>query len=191
MKICVFASSSSLLHEMYATEAAELGRLMAIGGFEIIYGGGGIGLMGRLADSALESGGKVTGVIPGFMQDEGWGHKAISEMIITDDMHNRKKTMFGLADGIVALPGGIGTLEELTEAITLKQLGIYNGPVVILNTLGFYDLFLKMLDKMVSENFLRPQHRDIWTVAATPDDVISQLKNYGGWISNPRGIAKI
>ncbi|MFO7575472.1 MAG: TIGR00730 family Rossman fold protein [Bacteroidales bacterium] len=191
MKICVFASSSSLLHEMYINCAVELGSLMASEGFEIIYGGGGTGLMARLADSALTSGGKVTGVIPGFMQDEGWGHKAVSEMIITDDMHNRKKTMFDLSDAVVALPGGIGTLEELTEAITLKQLGIYNGPVVILNTLGFYDLFLKMLEKMVSENFLLPQHRDIYTVAATPHDVISQIKNYRGWISNPRGIAKI
>jgi hypothetical protein len=191
MKICVFASSSSLLHEMYAAAAVELGSLLASEGFEIIYGGGGIGLMGRLADSALEAGGKVTGVIPGFMQDEGWGHNRVSEMIITDDMHNRKKTMFGLADAVVALPGGIGTLEELAEAITLKQLGLYNGPIVILNTLGFYDLLLKMLDKMVSENFLHTQHRDIWTVAATPHEVITQVKNYGGWIPNPRGIAKI
>lgn len=191
MRICVFASSSSLLHEMYGNAAAELGSLLAAEGFGVIYGGGGIGLMGRLADSALASGGSVTGVIPGFMKEEGWGHKGVSEMIITDDMHSRKKRMFELSDGIVALPGGIGTLEELTEAITLKQLGIYDGPVVILNTLGFYDMFLKMLDKMVSENFLRPQHRDIWTVAATPAEAISQIKNYGGWIPNPRGIAKI
>lgn len=176
---------------MYGNSAVELGRLVAAEGYEIIFGGGGIGLMGRVADAALESGGKVTGVIPGFMQEEGWGHKSVSEMIVTDDMHNRKKTMFGLADAIVALPGGIGTLEELTEAITLKQLGIYNGPIVILNTLGFYDLFLKLLDKMVSENFLHTQHRDIWTVAATPYEVITQIKNYGGWIPNPRGIAKI
>jgi len=191
MKICVFASSSSLLHNIYGTSATELGRLVAAEGYEIIYGGGGIGLMGKLADSALESGGKVTGVIPGFMQEEGWAHTAVSEMIVTDDMHNRKKTMFGLADAIVALPGGIGTLEELTEAITLKQLGIFNGPIVILNTLGFYDLFLKMLDKMVLENFLHTQHLDIWTVAVTPHEVITQIKNYGGWIPKPLGIAKI
>lgn len=191
MRICVFASSSSLLHESYGEAAATLGRVLASGGHEIIYGGGGIGLMGRLADSALESGGTVTGVIPGFMQDEGWGHHSVTSMIVTDDMHGRKKTMFGMADAVVALPGGIGTLEELTEAITLKQLGIFNGPVVILNTLGFYDLFLEMLDKMIAENFLRPQHREIWTVASTPHEVLGQIKNYGGWIPNPRGIAKI
>ena len=99
--------------------------------------------------------------------------------------------MFLQSDAVVALPGGIGTLEELTEAITLKQLGLYSGPIVILNTLGFYDLFLSLLEKMIAENFLRPQHQDIWSVASTPEEVISQIKNYGGWISNPRGIAKI
>lgn len=191
MRICVFASSSSILHEIYGNDAAELGRLIAIDNSEVIYGGGGIGLMGRVADAALTSGGRVTGVLPEFMLTEGWGHKSVTEMIITEDMHSRKKTMFSMADAIVALPGGIGTLEELTEAITLKQLGIYNGPIVILNTLGFYDLFLKMLEKMIQENFLRTQHREIWSVAATPAEVLAQIKNYGGWISNPRGIAKI
>ncbi|MDX9930073.1 MAG: TIGR00730 family Rossman fold protein [Bacteroidales bacterium] len=191
MKICVFASSSSILHEMYSAAAAGLGSELAGEGHEIIFGGGGIGLMGKLADAALESGGRVTGVIPGFMLEEGWGHSSVTEMIVTTDMNSRKKTMFSMADAIVALPGGIGTLEELTEAITLKQLGIWNGPVVILNTLGFYDLFLNMLDKMIAENFLRPQHREIWSVAATPGEVPAQIKNYGGWISNPRGIAKI
>jgi uncharacterized protein (TIGR00730 family) len=191
MKICVFASSSSLLHNIYGEEAASLGTLIARNGDEIIYGGGGIGLMGRLADAALLAGGKVTGVIPKFMQDEGWGHNHISEMIVTEDMHTRKQTMFIQSDAVVALPGGIGTLEELTEAITLKQLGLYSGPIVILNTLNFYDLFLTFLAKMVEENFLRPQHNDIWSVASSPNEVMSLIKNYGGWIPNPRGIAKI
>ncbi|MBE0673745.1 MAG: TIGR00730 family Rossman fold protein [Bacteroidales bacterium] len=191
MRVCVFASSSSILHEIYARAASELGEVLALDGHEVIYGGGGIGLMGRLADEAMSSGGRVTGIIPQFMQDEGWGHTGISEMIVTEDMHNRKKTMFAMSEAVVALPGGIGTLEELTEAITLKQLGIYNGPIVILNTLGFYDLFLRMLEKMINENFLRPQHKDIWTVASTPSEALTQIKNYGGWIPNPRGIAKI
>jgi uncharacterized protein (TIGR00730 family) len=191
MKICIFASSSSLLHEIYGDEAISLGKLIAQSGDEIIYGGGGIGLMGKIADAVLEAGGRVTGVIPQFMQDEGWGHASVSEMIVTEDMHSRKQRMFMQSDAVVALPGGIGTLEELTEAITLKQLGLYSGPIVILNTLGFYDLFLSMLDKMIAENFLRPQHQDIWSVASTPGEVITQIKNYGGWIPNPRGIAKI
>lgn len=191
MKICVFASSSSLLHEIYGEAASSLGTMIALNGDEIVYGGGGIGLMGRLADAALTQGGKVTGVIPRFMKEEGWGHNHVSEMVITEDMHSRKQTMFMQADAVVALPGGIGTLEELTEAITLKQLGLYSGPIVILNTLNFYDLFLTFLTKMVDENFLRPQHNDIWSVATTPQEVMNHIKNYGGWISNPRGIAKI
>lgn len=191
MKICIFASSSSLLHEMYGDEAVALGKLIAQSGDEIIYGGGGIGLMGKIADAVLGEGGRVTGVIPQFMQDEGWGHATVTEMIVTEDMHSRKQTMFLQSGAVVALPGGIGTLEELTEAITLKQLGLYNGAIVILNTLGFYDLFLSMLDKMIAENFLRPQHHDIWSVASTPEEVISHIKSYGGWIPNPRGIAKI
>jgi uncharacterized protein (TIGR00730 family) len=191
MKICVFASSSSMLHDYYSIDAESLGNLIAVNGDEIVYGGGGIGLMGRVADAAIASGGKVTGVIPQFMQEEGWGHNGISEMIVTADMHTRKQTMFMHSDAIVALPGGIGTLEELTEAITLKQLGLFSGPVVILNTLGFYDLFLSMLTKMIEENFLRPQHKEIWSVASTPGEVITQIRNYTGWIPNPRGIAKI
>jgi uncharacterized protein (TIGR00730 family) len=191
MKICVFASSSSMLHDFYSIDAESLGNLIAVNGDEIVYGGGGIGLMGRVADAAIASGGKVTGVIPQFMQEEGWGHNGISEMIVTADMHTRKQTMFMHSDAIVALPGGIGTLEELTEAITLKQLGLFSGPVVILNTLGFYDLFLSMLTKMIEENFLRPQHKEIWSVASTPGEVITQIRNYTGWIPNPRGIAKI
>jgi uncharacterized protein (TIGR00730 family) len=191
MRVCIFASSSSILHEIYTGTASELGTVLAQEQFEIIYGGGGMGLMGLLASAAMKGGGMVTGVIPQFMVDEGWGHTAITGMIVTEDMHSRKKTMFEMADAIISLPGGIGTLEELTEAITLKQLGIYNGPIVILNTLGFYDLFLRMLEKMVKENFLRPQHKDIWTVASTPREALTQIKNYGGWIPSPRGIAKI
>jgi len=191
MKICVFASSSSLLHEMYGENAAMLGNLIAQGGDDVIYGGGGIGLMGRLADAALLNDGRVIGVIPQFMLDAGWGHQSITEMVITEDMHTRKQTMFKLADAVVALPGGVGTLEELTEAITLKQLGLYSGPIVILNTLGFYDLFLSFLEKMIVENFLRPQHNNIWSVATTPGEAVSQIKNYGGWITDPRSIAKI
>lgn len=191
MKICVFASSSSLMHDMYVIAASELGKIIVAEGYEVIYGGGETGLMGVLADTVLREGGKITGVIPRFMKDEGWGHRLLTEMRVTEDMHTRKKTMFSGADSVIALPGGIGTLEELTEAITLKQLGLFNGPIVILNTLGFYDLLLKLLDKMISENFLRPKHKEIWSVASTPAEALDKVKNYGGWIDSPRSIARI
>ena len=132
MTICVFASSSSRIDNEYATAASNLGLLLAQAKIDVVYGGGGIGLMGKLADAVLENGGKITGVIPSFMKDEGWDHSAVSEMIITSDMGERKKRMFAMADAVVALPGGVGTLEELTEAMTLKQLGLYQGPIIIL-----------------------------------------------------------
>jgi uncharacterized protein (TIGR00730 family) len=127
MTVCVFASSSSRTDNEYVQAASELGALFARAGMNVIYGGGGIGLMGVLADAVIGNGGSITGVIPSFMNDEGWGHPYVKEMIVTTDMGDRKRNMFSRADAVVALPGGIGTLEELAEAITLKQLGLH-GP---------------------------------------------------------------
>ena len=191
MKVCVFASSSDRINAEFSKAAAELGRLLAVSGMQVVYGGGGIGLMGRLADSVLEAGGTITGVIPSFMKDEGWDHPGVSEMFVTADMGERKKKMFYLADAVVALPGGIGTLEELTEAITLKQLGIYSGPVVILNTLDYYNSLIDFLDHMVAGHFMKSEHKVIWEVVDTPEQVIDYLSKYEGWIENPRRIARI
>ncbi len=191
MTVCVFAASSSRIDRQYSDAAAELGALFAAGEMSVVYGGGGIGLMGTLADSVIRNGGKVTGVIPSFMNDEGWGHNRITEMIVTTDMGERKRNMFARADAVVALPGGIGTLEELTEAITLKQLGLFRGPVVILNTLDFYRSFIEFLDQMIKGNVLRKEHKGIWEIASTPADVISILKKNESWLDDPRKIAKI
>jgi uncharacterized protein (TIGR00730 family) len=189
--VCVFASSSSRIDKRYAEAAAELGLLFARSKIKVIYGGGGIGLMGVIADAVIENNGSITGVIPSFMNDEGWGNPRIKDMIVTTDMGDRKKNMFARADAVVALPGGIGTLEELTEAITLKQLGLYKGPVVILNTLNFYRAFIDFLEHMVDGNFLRREHKGMWVIADTPKDVIVALSNDKGWIDDPRKIAKI
>jgi uncharacterized protein (TIGR00730 family) len=191
MRVCVFAASSSRIDRRYSDAASELGKLLADEGMEVIYGGGGIGLMGKIADAVIAAGGKVTGVIPGFMELEGWGHKAITEMIVTNDMNERKRRMFSLSDAVIALPGGVGTLEELSEAITLKQLGLFRGPVIILNTLDYYRDFLKFLDHMIKDSFLRTEHKNIWEVVDTPHEAISSLKNYDGWLDDPRSIAKI
>ena len=189
--VCVFASSSSRIDKRYAEAAAGLGSLFARSGIKVIYGGGGIGLMGVLADAVIENGGSITGVIPSFMNDEGWGNPLIKDMIVTTDMGDRKKNMFARADAVVALPGGIGTLEELSEAITLKQLGLFKGPVVILNTLNFYKSLIEFLEHMVNGNFLRSEHKGMWEIADTPEEVITALSNNKGWIDNPREIAKI
>ena len=191
MTVCVFASSSSRTDNEYVQAASELGALFARAGMNVIYGGGGTGLMGVLADAVIGNGGSITGVIPSFMNDEGWGHRYVKEMIVTTDMGDRKRNMFSRADAVVALPGGIGTLEELAEAITLKQLGLFMGPVVILNTLNFYKSLIDFLEHMVAGNFLRAEHKGIWVIADTPKDVLAALSNDNGWIDDPRRIAKI
>ena len=191
MTICVFAASSSRIDKKYAVAAAELGSLFAKSKMNVIYGGGGIGLMGILADAVLENGGSITGVIPSFMQDEGWGHPQVQDMIVTTDMAERKKNMFARADAVVALPGGVGTLEELTEAITLKQLGIFKGPIIILNTLEFYSSLIDFLGHMIKGNFLRFEHKGMWEIANTPDEVLVALTKNRSWIDDPRKIARI
>lgn len=191
MTACVFAASSSRIDERYRIAASELGSLFAEAGIDVIYGGGGIGLMGAMADSVIAGGGNITGVIPSFMKDEGWGHPHVSEMIVTADMGERKKNMLARADAVVALPGGIGTLEELTEAITLKQLGLFKGPVVILNTLGFYTQLLSFLEHMITGSFLRIEHKNMWQIVDEPADVITAIRNNREWIDDPRRIARI
>jgi uncharacterized protein (TIGR00730 family) len=191
MTVCVFASSSSRINIAYSETASKLGFLLAKAKMDVVYGGGGIGLMGKLADAVLENGGRITGVIPSFMKDEGWDHSEVFEMIITADMGERKKRMFEMADAVVALPGGIGTLEELTEAITLKQLGLFNGPIILLNTLNFYSSLIEFLDQMISGHFLRNEHKGMWDIASSPEEVMDLISRNGSWISNPRTIAKI
>ncbi len=191
MTVCVFASSSSRIDKRYMLAAAELGSLFARSRINVIYGGGGIGLMGVLADAVIENGGVITGVIPSFMNDEGWGHPHVQDMKVTTDMGERKKEMFARADAVVALPGGVGTLEELTEAITLRQLGLFKGPVVILNTLNFYKSFIEFLDQMISGHFLRFEHKGMWEIANTPEEVLIAVSKNKSWIDDPRRIAKI
>jgi uncharacterized protein (TIGR00730 family) len=191
MRICVFASSSSRIDNEYAVAATNLGYLLARAGMDVVYGGGGIGLMGKLADAVIDGGGKITGVIPSFMKDEGWDHASVSEMILTVDMGERKKQMFAMADAIVALPGGVGTLEELTEAMTLKQLGIYKGPIIMLNTLNFYKSLIDFLEHMVAGNFLRYEHKGMWEIAETVEDVMTLLSKNDSWHPDPRSFARI
>jgi uncharacterized protein (TIGR00730 family) len=191
MRVCIFAASSSRIDGEYGDAAVHLGRLLAREGMEVVFGGGGIGLMGKLADAVLENGGKITGVIPAFMQEEGWGHNRLTEMIVTGDMSERKKTMFSMADAVVALPGGVGTLEEMTEAITLKQLSLFYGPVIILNTLGYYDSLLAFIDHMIATNFMRFEHKGIWEVVNTPEEVITALSRKENNNEEWRKIAKI
>ena len=191
MTVCVFAASSSRVDQEFCREAARLGSLLAGAGIDVVFGGGGIGLMNKLADAVIENGGKITGVIPAFMQAEGWGHNGVSETIVTTDMSERKRKMFEMSDAVIALPGGVGTLEELTEAITLKQLSLFDGQIIILNTCGFYNSLLDFIDNMIDSNFLRKEHKGIWKVVNTPGEVMDALRDDGKGNEEWRRIAKI
>jgi len=191
MRVCVFAASSSRIDSAYLQAAGELGTVFAREGVHTVFGGGGIGLMGILADSMLAAGGKITGVIPGFMMDEGWGHAGVSDMIVTADMSERKKAIFAMSDAAVALPGGVGTLEELTEVITLKQLGQFNKPIIIVNVNGFYDHLIEFFEHMFRGNFIRLEHKDIWQIVTSAEEVVPALTNYTGWHADPKVIARI
>ena len=191
MKVCIFAASSSRIDDAYMMAASELGTVFAREGVHAVFGGGGIGLMGLFADAMLADGGKITGVIPKFMMDEGWGHDGVSDMIVTADMSERKKTIFAMADAAVALPGGVGTLEELTEVITLKQLGQFNKPIIIINVNGFYDHLIEFFEHMFRGNFIRLEHKDIWQIVTMAEEVVPAITNYTGWHADPKVIARI
>ena len=163
--VCVYSASSTKIDAVYFQAAETLGRLLAEHRIRLINGAGSIGLMCSVADAVLKNGGEVTGVIPRFMVEQNWHHTGLTELIEVESMHERKQKMANLSDGIIALPGGCGTLEELLEIITWKQLGLYLNPIIILNTNGFFDPLLEMLEKAIDENFMRRQHGDIWKVA--------------------------
>ncbi len=175
--VCVFCASSAQIDRRYLDDARELGRRLADGGWRCVNGGGAVGLMGAVTDGTLDAGGAVTGVIPKFMVDNGWCYDRLEDVIITADMHQRKQTMSEMADAVIALPGGVGTLEELLETLTWRQLGLVKTPVIILNTLGYYDRLLAMLRHAIDEGFMKTSHAALWQVAATPADAIALLEN--------------
>ena len=173
--VCVFCASSANIDERYLADARELGNLLAQGGWRCVNGGGAVGLMGAVTDGTLDAGGEVTGVIPKFMVDNGWCYDRLMDVIVTADMHQRKQMMSNMADAVIALPGGVGTLEELLETLTWRQLGLVKVPIIILNTLGYYDPLLAMLRHAIDEGFMKPSHGQLWQVAATPADAVALL----------------
>lgn len=189
--VCVYSASSTKIDAVYFQAADTLGRLLAEHRIRLINGAGSIGLMRSVADAVLKNGGEVTGVIPRFMVEQNWHHTGLTELIEVESMHERKQKMANLSDGIVALPGGCGTLEELLEIITWKQLGLYLNPIVILNVNGFFDPLLEMLGKAIDENFMRQQHGDIWKVAQTPEEALRLLYETPVWDISIRKFAAI
>ncbi|MDE7378897.1 MAG: TIGR00730 family Rossman fold protein [Paraprevotella sp.] len=189
--VCIYCASSTRVADEYVNVARDLGRLLAERDIRLVNGAGCLGLMKECSDACLEVGGRVTGVIPRFMIEQGWHHTGLTELIETPDMHVRKQTMMRLADGAIALPGGCGTMEELLEVITWKQLGLYPHPIVILNTSDFYHHLLEQLRQAVDERFMRPEHAGIWQVAQTPEEALRLLFETPLWDENVRKFAAI
>jgi uncharacterized protein (TIGR00730 family) len=171
--LCVFCASSSKVDVGYKEAAESLADICINNNIHVLYGGGGVGLMGALANRILAGKGRITGIIPDFMKKMEWAHTDVTEMIVVEDMRERKKRMIENVDAVVALPGGVGTLEELLEVITLKQLGRFTKPIIIINTDGFYDSLLQLFNEMVEKKFMHDYHRQIWSVIDKPDDLLS------------------
>ena len=189
--VCVYSASSTKIDPVYFEAAEQLGRLLAEHHIRLVNGAGSIGLMRSVADAVLSNGGEVTGVIPHFMVEQNWQHTGLTELIEVASMHERKQKMADLSDAVIALPGGCGTLEELLEVITWKQLGLYLNPVVILNVNGVYDPLLNMLGRAIDENFMRRQHGNIWKVANTPEEAVELLYTTPVWDISIRKFAAI
>jgi uncharacterized protein (TIGR00730 family) len=180
-RVSVFCASSDKVDQRYFDAARILGLTLVEHGIAANYGGGSMGLMGMLADTMIKAGGSIRGIIPQFMVEQGWNHPKVSDMMIVKDMHERKKRLTQNIDAFIALPGGIGTLEELLEMLTLKQLGQVLAPIIIINTNHFFDPFLDLLRKMVEERFMREVHQDIWKVIEDPVDVLQAIVHSPAW----------
>lgn len=178
-KAVVYCSSSADIDSLYFDSARTLGKLFAEEQIACVNGAGSKGLMGSINDSILENGGHAIGIIPRFMVDAGWCHTDLSETIITETIHERKSKMAQMADAVVALPGGVGTLEELLEIITWKQLGLFNHPIIILNVNCFYTPLLEMLQQLIKQRFLKVA-QPLWHVVETEREVIYVLKSIKG-----------
>ena len=179
--IVVYGASSADVEPVFSNAAYRLGELIARDGKRLVSGAGSTGLMAAVENGALDAGGTAIGIIPQFMVDNGWLHKGLTETIITPSMHERKNRMAQMADAVIALPGGTGTFEELFEIITWKMLGLFVKPIIILNTDGYYNPLLEMLDRTADRHFMNPVFKRLWAVAATPDEALSLVNTLSDW----------
>ncbi|MGH8146757.1 MAG: TIGR00730 family Rossman fold protein [Rhodanobacteraceae bacterium] len=191
MRICVYCASSNQADPRYRAAAFHLGELLANGGHSIVYGGGSAGSMGAVADGALSKGGEVIGILPRFMADLEWGHPGLTHLDLVDDMRERKHRLLTGSDAVVALPGGCGTLEELFEAITLKRLGLYFNPIVLLDTLGYWEPMDAFLHKVIEQRFMNPEHAAMWSIVTEPEDVLSAIHDAPKWDTAARDRAVV
>lgn len=176
--VCIFTGSSHGRRAVYGEAATAMGQLLAARGIRLVFGGGHVGLMGKTADGCLQAGGNVTGVIPRSMVERELAHEELSELHVVGSMHERKARMAELADGFIALPGGIGTLEEMFEVWTWAQLGYHEKPVGLLNVAGYYDPLIGFFDRMVEEGFVRPEHKRMLHISDNARTLVAAMENY-------------
>jgi uncharacterized protein (TIGR00730 family) len=174
-RVCVYAGSAAGANPVYVRAATELAGALARRGTGVVYGGGSVGLMGALADAALDAGGEVVGVIPRFLEDRERGHDGLTEMHVTETMHQRKMLMADLSDGFVVLPGGIGTLEEVIEMLSWSQLGLHRKPIGLLDADGFWDPLVDLLDHMTTERFVALDHRRLLLSGEDPEALLDAM----------------
>jgi len=176
--ICVYSGSADGIHAEFKTAARQMGRLLAERGIRLIYGGGKTGLMGDVADGALDAGGEVVGVITEAMNTPALAHLNLTRLEVTPTIHERKARMYDLAEGYIALPGGFGTFDELFETITWAQIGLHEKPIGLLNTRHYYDPLLRLVDHAEKEGFIFPEHRQIMVSAATPHELLKAMESH-------------
>lgn len=189
--ICVYCGSSTKVDVAFLESAFRLGKILAQNDLRLVYGGGSLGLMGEVAKGVLSEGGQVTGVIPRFMYEENWYYPDVTELEIVETMHERKLKMAELADAFVALPGGCGTMEELFEIITWKQLGLTVKPIVIANINSYYSPLINMFDSSVKEQFMREKHLDMWKVVNNVNEILPAIEDSVMWDTSYRKFAAI
>ncbi len=190
-RACIFCASSSKVDKVYSDAAHLLGEELVKEGWAMNYGGGAVGLMGTVADSMLLLGGEVKGIIPKFMVEVEWEHKGVKDMIHVETMAQRKELLVKDVDAVITLPGSTGTMEELFEVISNKKLGLFTKPIIILNTSGFYDPLIAMLNKMIDENFMRLEHGELWIVVDYPKDVVAAIQKSKVWSDDSLNIAAV
>ncbi|OEK01392.1 Rossman fold protein, TIGR00730 family [Roseivirga sp. 4D4] len=190
-KVCVYCASSDKIDEKYFEATRVIAKALVKNNTTVVYGGGARGLMGTLADTVIEESGRIIGIMPHFMKEVEFHHKDVNEFIFTADMHERKKQFMVGVDALITLPGGCGTFEELMEAITLKRLGIFTKPIVILNLDGYYDPLLHMLEQAIEEGFLSENHRPIWTVLTDPTRVLEAIQQSAPWSKDAIKFAQV
>ncbi len=180
-RVCVFCASSTKCDKAYIEQAARLGEILAQNNIAMNYGGGEVGLMGAVADAMLPLNGKVTGIIPRFMVEVEWAHKGVEDMVVTETMAERKTLLASNVDAVIVLPGGTGTLEEVSEVLSNKKLGLFTKPIIIVNTNEFYTPLIDMLTKMIDEQFMRKEHSKLFTVINDIEEIIPAIKNSHPW----------